>query len=137
MTLQFDPAMPLGERRPWRAPGEALADRVRMVLETRPGQIPWRPEFGCDLDDISGHCATPQLISYVEWKVRGAVGRWLKDVKVKKCQVQVVNSNQGARHRTVPAAEAALMSVGSQANLVVALELQGPDGPASLTATLN
>ncbi len=139
MTFSFSPAIPLDEARPWSAGQEALAHQVRMVLETRPGQLPWRPEFGCDLEEIVGYCATPDVVSFARSRVRSALRRSLRGVTVTRCDVRVVsNDAQGfLGERSLPAAEAALTPVGVSASIFVDLEIQGPAGTVSMSANLT
>jgi phage baseplate assembly protein W len=54
MSRIFDPQLGLDAQRPWLDGDRALATRIRMVLETRPGHVPWRPTFGCDLAGLVG-----------------------------------------------------------------------------------
>lgn len=139
MTFSFSPAIPLDEARPWTAGQDALAHQVRMVLETRPGQIPWRPKFGCDLEEIVGYCATPDVISFVRSRVRSALRRSLKGVTVTRCEVRVVGSDNPGflGERSLPAAEAALTPLGVSASIFVDLEIQGPTGTVSMSAKVT
>ena len=41
-------AMSLGGFQRPLLPGEKIAQKIRLILETKPGSIPWRPKFGCD-----------------------------------------------------------------------------------------
>ncbi len=139
MAIIFDPSVPIGVRRPWLAEERSLATRVRMVLETHPGTLPWRPEFGCDLQELVGYPATSQLLSQAKWRIESALRRWIPDADLDKVEVRVVpNSESGGitPHRTVPVAESALLTVGVQAALHVEVEMTGHDGPMALSTTI-
>ncbi len=134
------PALPLGQRRPYLTPEEALAARIRMVLETRPGRIPWRPDFGCDLASLVGRPATVQRLNEARWRIEQALRRWVPDAEILRCNVRVSSENQPAgyrRSRAVPLAEASLMSLGSQAVLEVELDVKTELGAVSVQAVLE
>jgi phage baseplate assembly protein W len=136
MRPPADLALRIGLVAPDDAPGpEVYADRVRMVLETQPGTLPWRPDFGCDLDGLVGAAMTPGWISEAEGRVRVAVQRWLPGVRVRRCDLQV-RTTQGVRHegrlRTLPVAEASVLPYGADASLEIHLDLDTPSGPLSL-----
>lgn len=114
-----------------------LGARVRMVLETRPGTLPWRPEFGCDLADLVGKPATSAKIGEVRWKIEQAVRRWVPSVRVARCRVAVVPLREdGADFARAPLAERAVMALGTRALLEVSLELETTFGPMALHAQI-
>ena len=132
MSFIFEPSIPLGTTRVWLGDEHALAARVRMVLETRPGRLPWRPTFGCDLGGLVGF-PVAQLI-------KAAIGDWIPDAEVVSVDVRAVPLSGGhalSAERTVPAAEAALLLLGVQASLEAVIELVGPSGPVSLTTSVS
>ena len=134
------PALFLGERRPYLSAEEALAARIRMVLETRPGQVPWQSDFGCDLAALVGQPATAQRLNEARWRIEEAVRRWVPDAEVLRCHVRV--SADGApmgqrRPRDVPLAESALMSLGKQAVLEVELDVKTDLGPVAVQAVVE
>lgn len=141
MTVIFDPSLPLGVRRPFVYGTDALAVRVRLVLDTRPGQIPWRPTFGCDLAGLVGYPATAQLIDAARSRISRALSIWLPDVEVVRVDVRAVSAEGGVgsrvTDRNVPVAESALMTLGVQAVLEADIELRGPDGYVSVTTTVE
>jgi phage baseplate assembly protein W len=140
MAIIFDPSVPMGVANPWQRHERAMATRVRMVLETRPGQIPWRPEFGCDLQSLVGEAAGPQLLNLARWRVEAALKRWIPDVTIDQVNVTVVvasHMNALVASRDVPTAEAALLTVGVQAALHVDVELTGAHGPMAVSATVQ
>lgn len=121
-------------------PAERISERLQIVLNTRPGQIPWRPDFGCDLSSLVGRPATANNLSEARGRVTSALSRSLPDVEFERCEVRV-SERRGAgdelRHPTIPLAEAALLSLGVQAGLEVVLEVRVPEGRVSVSAPLN
>jgi len=115
-----------------------MLKRVALVLETRPGTIPWRPKFGCDLASLVGVPATEDLVREARDRVIAAVKEWVPQVKIVSCEVGVVPiAGRGATAaRTTPVAESALLGLGVDAALELDLELQGPDGRLNMTASV-
>lgn len=136
----FRADLPLGERRPYVLAEAALAQRIRSVLETRPGQVPWRPDFGCDLATLVGQPATVQRLNEARWRIEEAVRRWVPEAEVMRCAVRVVTDERGAgdiRYREVPIAESALTSLGSQAVLEIQLDVQTELGAVAVQAVVE
>lgn len=103
-----------------------IAQRIRSVLETRTGDIPWRPRFGCDLGRFVNQPLTPEALSGVRSEIRRAIQRQLSDVRVLDVKIQVltplgVHAARGLRQ--LPVAERALVQLGTHATLDVDLEL--------------
>ena len=111
----------------------SVAERVRLVLETRPGRIPWHPEFGCDLDPILGRALTIELVSEVQMRIKSALSRFLPDLSITRLEVRI-QTDLGAdmRSRRLPIAEASLVPFGANAMLDIEIELQTPAGPVRL-----
>ncbi len=140
MSQLLDLAIPLGSPLVWLGGENALAARVRLVLETRPGRLPWRPTFGCDLDGLVGFPATEELVARVRQRISSALGEWIPDATVVSVDVRAVPISSGlalSAERSVPAAEAAMLVLGVQAELEAVIELTGPDGPITFTTTVN
>ncbi len=136
----FRADLPLGERQPYVSDEAALAQRIRMVLETRPGQVPWRPDFGCDLASLVGQPATVQRLNEARWRIEEAVRRWVPEAEVLRCNVRAVADENGAgslRYREVPIAESALTSLGSQAVLEIQLDVQTELGAVAVQAVVE
>jgi hypothetical protein len=132
------PAVPLGAARPRQQGLDALESRLRLVLETRPGRLPWRPDFGCDLVNLQGEPATPANLSRAAFVVEVALQRWLPDVKVQRCEVRAdpLPSPHG-RDPSTPAGEGALLSLGVHAELRVELDLFTALGPLHVSAAVT
>lgn len=140
MSLIFDPSIPLGTGRAWLVDEHALAARVRMVLETRPGRLPWRPKFGCDLGGLVGFPVTPELVQRVSQLITSSLREWIPDAEVVSVDVRAVPLSAGyavTSDRSVPAAESAMLLLGVQATLEAVIELIGPSGPVSMTTTVS
>jgi phage baseplate assembly protein W len=141
MRLGFDPALTLGKRATTRASAmNDVAARIRMILETRPGDIPWRAEFGCDLASIAGQPASASNVSDARQRVEAALVQWLPDVEIRRVGVRVVPNggrSDNLRHPLVPLAETALLSLGSQARLEVQVEVAVAGGALTVRAPVN
>lgn len=107
-------ALPLDLAPPRMSPEEALAARVRLVLESAPGLMPWRPGFGCDLSDALGAPVTPERTASLGRRIQTALQKQVPGVLVRRCTAAMV----GAR-------------------LSVDLELQTAEGPLTLAALLS
>ena len=110
-----------------------------MVLDTRPGQLPWREEFGCDLGATAGESITESKLSLIEWRIRQTVERWIPEVQVVGLRVDLVRDEGmgvDVADRRIPLAEAALVRFGVQCSLQVRMDLETKEGPLSLQATL-
>jgi phage baseplate assembly protein W len=55
---------------------EELAESIRLVLGTAPGERPRRPEFGCGIHDLVFDALDAQLSARVSAEVRAALLRW-------------------------------------------------------------
>ena len=114
-----------------------VAGEIRLVLETEPGTIPWRPEFGCPLSSLSGMAATPDVLSRARFHIESAFSRFLPHITILRCDVQVRRVAGSADHSyPIPAAESALLGLGTQADILILLEVQAPEGQFSLTTAL-
>jgi len=133
-------ALTLGTRQRRLSPDALLADRIRMVLETRPGQLPYRPEFGCALDDVVGQMASSEAVAQAEAAVSEALERWLPEVEVSAVTVRVVptGATQGElRFPEIPIAERALLALGTQADLEVGVEIRSAGSGTVVRTTLS
>lgn len=136
MILQ--PLGMIGAPSPWLNGEQEVVERVRLVLETRPGRLPWRPEFGCDLDGFVGQPATSARMREVQWCIEQAITRWVPDIQVQRCEVRIsAVDGLGVPHPTTPRAESALLSLGAQATLEVSLDLRTSTGTLNLHASLT
>ncbi|MED5373157.1 MAG: GPW/gp25 family protein [Myxococcota bacterium] len=133
-------SVPLGVLRPHQSEEEALVDRIRMVLQTRPGQIPWRPEFGCNLEGMLGAQASKASVVQARYEVQRALSRFLPDVEVAGVRVNAVPQS-GSRDRfhlpEIPVAERALVGTGAAAVLQVDVDIQTDAGILTIQALVD
>ena len=120
--------------------GERTISRIRSVLETRPGTVPWRPLFGLDLSRVVGQALTDQQIDTVRTEVVNALSTWVPDIEILGVSVRAVTemgADGGTRDRTIPLAEGALVRLGTQASLRVDLSLRTDEGDLTLSALIR
>ena len=134
----FDVAVPLGPRKESGRSLEDIAQRVHMVLDTRPGQLPWRKDFGCDLEATTGESVTEARLSNIRWQIEQTIMRWIPEVNlVKRVEIDLVRDEGmgiDVADRRIPLAEAAMVRFGVQCSLQVRIDLETKEGPLSLQA---
>ena len=121
------PSLTLGSRKPYLDKTEEALARIDIILNTRPGDLPWNPDFGCDLTELVGESATPERVNFTKSQVERALGKWLPNASVENCELQLVTGEgQVIQHRepNVPTAEAALVSMGTEARLELKLDIE-------------
>jgi len=121
------PSLTLGARKPFLSQKESSLTRLNMVLHTREGDIPWKPEFGCDLTRLVGEPATPEKIDETRNIIEGSIERWIPDVQINDCQIQLVSTDGYAniyRDASIPIAESALVAMGTEAGLELRLDIE-------------
>jgi phage baseplate assembly protein W len=122
------------------SPSDLLSQQLQIVLNTRPGTMPWRPEFGCDLTSLVGQPATADNLMTAQQRVEAALSGALPGVVVEKVDVRLAafsGSGEELTHPSIPLAEAALLRLGVQARLEVTLEVRVPSGPVTASATVD
>jgi phage baseplate assembly protein W len=125
---------------PARKPSAAgeLAARVRLVLETAPGKLPYLPELGCDLEGLVGATGGAPRLAEVQQRITGALHRWVPGVRVRSCEVrQVPLAAARAARGATPVAEAALASAGISARLEVHVVVETAEGPIEIETELE
>lgn len=134
----YDPALSFATARPPLRGLEALAQRLRLVLETPAGRLPWRPEFGLDLHGVVGGPASTARLDEARMRILAAIGTWLPEVQILSCEVALAELDTlDLRDPTVPTAERALASQAVSATLEIRLVLQTDAGPVSFEAALT
>lgn len=138
MNRPYDhPALVLGGQ-DRRTPAERQADRIRTVLETQPGTLPFAPRLGCDLGDLVGGTAGQSRLSEARMRVTSALQKWLPDLVLSRVEVELVEPHRpGPRGTGVPLAEAALASRVVSQVLEIRIEVETPEGPVYFEATLS
>jgi uncharacterized protein len=53
-----------------------LAESIRLILATAPGERPMRPEFGCAIHDLVFAPADAATAGQIAYEVRSALERW-------------------------------------------------------------
>ena len=116
-----------------------LASRVRLVLETTPGQLPYLPELGCDLQGLLGSTAAEPRLAEVKLRITGALQRWVPGLRLRSCEVRLVTGGGGGRRERgrTPLAESALTSAGTSARLEVHVVVETDDGPIEIETELE
>ncbi len=127
----FNPALPLGA-----APdlvvdgGKALAFRVEQLLSTKPGDIPWMPDYGLDLEALVGEGATGFTLQLAKSRITQAINKHLPDVTVQSCDV-TTQPRETPGFRPSGPIERSLVPLGAQATLVVNLSLSAEAGSSA------
>lgn len=131
--------VPLASRRPSLDPAQALAARIRMVLETTPGDLPYRPRFGCNLTNFAGQPATDRVLEQVRVTVEDALTRFVPGITVRACEVRArthLGSAPGGS-RDVPVAEQAMVRLGVQATLEIRVDVKSKFGSLNVSTALT
>lgn len=131
----FSPKLLLGRGEPSYSGSTALRARATLLLRTRPGELPWMKDFGCDLGAALGHPATPAALQQLEGAAREALARFMPDVEVTRCEARRVSPTlapEDARRGS-----SALLPHGAQTTLTLLVELRGPGGATTLTLPLG
>jgi len=128
------PTLPLGQAgRPLRR-REELEHRILAVLRTTPGDVPWRPEFGCDLRRFLGRPLSPEAEDEIRWTIQEAIARFIPELVVDS-----VDLGRKVLHRPTRVGAAdpfpvgrALLFLGTQVSLTVRLRIRDAGGVSTL-----
>jgi phage baseplate assembly protein W len=102
MKPLLDPAVPLGPAAATRQ--DDVPTRVRMVLGTRPGQLPWRPTFGCDLDRFVGQPVTTSRLEEMAERQREMLEKRIQeDQKKQQAERERARAQPGQKPAARPA----------------------------------
>lgn len=140
MKRILHPSLTLGARDPFLSQKDSTMARLDMVLHSRVGDIPWRPDFGCDVTGLVGEPATPARVQETRALVERTIQEWLPDVTVNECQVQLVHAGGIAntyRETGIPVAESALVAMGTESNLELKLDLEVDNEALELGTTFD
>ena len=72
---------------------EEIAESIRLILGTSPGERPMRPDFGCPIHDHVFAPADASTICMIGFEVRNSLARWEPRIDV----IEVVVSQDEAR----------------------------------------
>ena len=120
-------SLTLGARKSFLNKTEESLTRIDMILKTRPGQLPWNPDFGCDMTNLIGESATKDRIDATKEQVERSLRSWLPSANVLSCEVHLITGEgQVAHYRdsSVPVAESALVALGTDARLELSLDIE-------------
>ena len=140
MKKLMHPSLTLGARKPYLTRTEESITRIDMILKTRPGQLPWNPDFGCDLNNLIGESATEERISATKDQVELSLRKWLPSANILDCDVHLVTGEGQVvtyRDSTVPVAESALVALGTDARLELRLDVEVEDEIIELGSELE
>lgn len=133
-------SLTLGARRPYMNKIDSTMGRLAVVLHTPKGHLPWRSNFGCDLDQSLGRPASDELQNEIQNSVKRAVKKWIPDTKIIRCDVVLQTASLNVReHRepTIPLAESALVSMGTDVHAEVVLEAEVEGEPLEISTVLD
>ncbi|MET0910258.1 MAG: GPW/gp25 family protein [Ilumatobacteraceae bacterium] len=74
---------------------EEIAESIRLILGTSPGERPMRPEFGCPIHDHVFAPANAAMIGMIGFEVRNALARWEPRIDVHDVVVSQDESQTG------------------------------------------
>jgi hypothetical protein len=104
---------------------ETLVERARLILETRPGTMPWAPRIGVDLDDLAQGAASPGRMARARNTLEDALRAGLPEGALQDVEVRVADVEAAtAAGAPIPFAERALASAGARATLEVRVRLR-------------
>src|SRR6478735_1696263 len=72
---------------------DEIAESIRLILGTSPGERPMRPDFGCPIHDHVFAPADASIIGMIAFEVRNSLARWEPRIDV----LDVVVSQDGSR----------------------------------------
>lgn len=136
-TFGFDLGLGLGRVASPR-PEVELADRVRSLLSTTPGTLPWAPTYGCNLHGILGRTADSARLDDLRYRVSACIAEWVPEAEVKAVETRVVQRTavDGSR-RDVPFAERAMASLAISAVVEIEVVVSTPYGLVHIETTLD
>ncbi|MFT2016853.1 GPW/gp25 family protein [Streptomyces sp. 796.1] len=75
--------------------GQEIAESIRLILSTAPGERPMRPEFGCALGDYVFAPADAGTAGQLAYEVRLALERWEPRIEVADVAVRFDEADEG------------------------------------------
>ncbi len=72
-----------------------IAEAIRLILSTSPGERPMRPEFGCALGDYVFAPADAGTAGQLAYEVRLALDRWEPRIDVSEVAVRFDEADRG------------------------------------------
>ncbi|MET0145822.1 MAG: GPW/gp25 family protein [Ilumatobacteraceae bacterium] len=74
---------------------EEIAESIRLILGTSPGERPMRPEFGCPIHDHVFSPADAAIIGLLAFEVRNSLARWEPRIDVHDVLVSQDDAQSG------------------------------------------
>lgn len=74
---------------------DEIAESIRMILGTAPGERPMRPEFGCAVHDLVFSAVDGRFAGLVDYEVRNALLRWEPRIEVAAVTVTLDPEREG------------------------------------------
>ena len=74
---------------------EDIAQAIRIILGTIPGERPMRPEFGCAIHDLVFDTIDAELVGKIDSAVRVALDRWEPRVEVESIDYELSRTADG------------------------------------------
>ena len=128
------PALVLGGTQALPTRRESLEYRLLALLRTTPGDLPWRPDFGCDLQRFVGKPLAPGMEGEIQWLVQEAIAGWLPDLQVTDVAVQVTVLHRPDRmqgHAGLPVGRA-LLFLGTQVGVRIRMKVRDTHGTTTV-----
>ena len=72
-----------------------IAQAIRIILGTAPGERPMRPEFGCAVHDLVFDTIDAAMIGKLETAVRRALDRWEPRIEVTRLDFDLAGMHEG------------------------------------------
>jgi len=80
---------------------QEIAESIRLILSTAPGERPMRPEFGCAIHDFVFAPADAATAGQIAFEVRTALDRWEPRIDVGDVQVRFDSADAGTLYITI------------------------------------
>ena len=68
---------------------------IRLIIDTRPGERPMRPEFGCGVHDFVFDTIDAATVGRLETEIRSALDRWEPRIEVQKVDFDLGHMGEG------------------------------------------
>ena len=80
---------------------EEIAESIRLILGSAPGDRPMRPEFGCRIHDLVFDPADTTMTGVVAYEVHGSLTRWEPRIEVVNVDVELDPAEPSCAYITV------------------------------------
>ena len=104
-----------------------VAESIRIILGTAPGERPMRPEFGCAIHDLVFAPANATTAGQLAYHVREALERWELRIDLEDVAIRFDAADQGMLLIDI---RYTLLNTNDPRNLVFPFYVIGSDEPA-------